>query len=114
MKIVYNTDYGGFSLSDAAIVRYLNLKGLAFTVEQDKYGFTRYNVDGHDHWYNRDIPRYDPHLVQVVEEMGSAANGSFANLTIAEVEAGQRYRVDEYDGFESVMTIDDYEWQIAT
>lgn len=114
MKVVYNADYGGFSLSDAAIERYLNLKGWAFKVEKDKYGFLHYIVEGHEHWYNRDVPRDDPILVQVVEEMGSAANGAHASLAIREIEAGQRWRIDEYDGSESVMTIDDYEWHIAT
>jgi len=29
------------------------------------------------------------------------------------LEPGTQYRIDEYDGMESVMTIDDYEWSIA-
>ena len=114
MKVVYNTCYGGFGLSDAAIERYLSLKGWAFTREDTKYVFPHYKVEGFDHWYYRDIPRDDQTLVQVVEEMGMEANGRFASLAIRDVPSGQRWRIDEYDGNEDVMTIDDYEWHVAT
>ena len=60
-----------------------------------------------------DIMRFDPFLVQVVEDLGEVANGKYANLAIADIPAGTKYRIDEYDGLESVMTIDDYEWFIA-
>ena len=98
MKVVYNACYGGFSLSDAAITRYWEIKGGVPT----------------PNWYNRDIPRDDPALVQVVEELGDNADGSFANLTIDNIPSGARWRIDEYDGFETVRTIDDYEWHTAT
>jgi hypothetical protein len=93
-KIVYNACYGGFSLSDTAMQRYAELAGY---------------TDASD----RDFNRADPLLVQVVEELGSAANGAHAKLRIAEVPAGSKYRIDEYDGAESVMTPDDYEWETA-
>lgn len=113
MKVVYNAQYGGFSLSDAAIVRYLNLKGWVFTAEKDKFGFISYTVEG-KHWYNRDIPRDDQTLVQVVEEMGKAANGQSATLMIEDVPSGSRWRIDGYNGLESVMKDTDYEWKVAT
>ena len=64
---------------------------------------------------DRDIERNDPALVQVVEEMGEAANGDCycSKLKSAEVPAGTQYRIDEYDGLESVMTIDCYDWKVA-
>jgi hypothetical protein len=34
-------------------------------------------------------------------------------LCVADVPTGERYRIDEYDGSESVMTVDSYEWQTA-
>lgn len=61
----------------------------------------------------RDVDRTDPALIQVVEEMGAAANGEFASLAVAEIPTGSSYRIDEYDGLERVMTRDDYEWNIA-
>jgi hypothetical protein len=51
--------------------------------------------------------------VQVVEELGADADGQYAELAIADVPAGTKYRIDEYDGVESVMTIDDYHWSVA-
>lgn len=113
MKIAYNADYGGFSLSGAAIERYLKLKGLPFTVEISEYGSPSYIVNG-THWSDYYISRSDPALIQVIEEMGKAANGRCASLAIAEVKAGERYRIDEYNGLESVMTVDDYVWEVAT
>ena len=124
-KIVVNGCFGGFGLSDAAISRYAEIAGIPLY---------SYQIDGWTSWYlvprdvydalDRDdrnevyfsadaLPRTDPALVQVVEELGPAANGNFAELYIVELEPGTRYRIDEYDGTESVMTIEDYEWSIA-
>ena len=93
-KIVYNSCYGGFGLSAEALSRYIELTG-------------RNDVK------HRDIPRDDPVLVGIVESMGSDADGYGAQLEIAEVTSGTRYRIDEYDGNERVMTVDDYDWEIA-
>lgn len=142
-KIVYNGCYGGFSVSEAGMLRYAELKGFPIYPEQDaKFGIVTYwrvppelrqkPLEGAE-WYERsqaeriaynkryseqtisarDFVRHDPALVQVVEELGDAANGRHAKLTIAEVESGRRYRIDEYDGIEGVMTADDYEWTVA-
>ena len=59
-------------------------------------------------WYYNNVSRHDPVLVQVVEELGDKANGEYAKLTIDEVYGS--YRIDEYDGNESVMTSGDYNW----
>jgi hypothetical protein len=59
-------------------------------------------------WYYNNVDRHDPVLVQVVEELGDKANGEYAKLAIEEVYGS--YRIDEYDGNESVMTSDDYDW----
>ena len=92
-KIVFNACFGGFGVSQAAWERYVELGGKA-----------------ESGW---DIERTDPILVQVVEELGERANGMCARLYIADVPAGTKYRIDEYDGSESVMTIDDYDWRTA-
>lgn len=96
-KIVYNSSYGGFGLSDEAEIRYRELTGNINNEDFDAYI----------------IDRADPILVQVVEELGKKAGGGNASLHITEVPAGTWYRIDEYDGYESVMTIDDYEWKVA-
>ena len=59
-------------------------------------------------WTYSGIERHDPVLVQVVEELGDKANGKCASLSIEEVFGP--YRIDEYDGMESVETPDSYEW----
>jgi zona occludens toxin (predicted ATPase) len=63
--------------------------------------------------YGRDISRTDPALIQTIEELGQSASGHYASLAIAEVPTGTQYRIDEYDGKESVMTAADYDWQTA-
>lgn len=59
-------------------------------------------------WYYLNVDRHDPILVQVVEELGDKANGKYSELAIAEVDG--QYRIDEYDGMESVETPGSYDW----
>jgi len=59
-------------------------------------------------WYYNNVDRHDPALVQVVEELGDKANGICAKLRIDEVDGP--YRIDEYDGNESVETAGSYDW----
>lgn len=128
VKIVYNACFGGFGLSHKAIKRYGELKGLNLVFikdkdfylgldEDDAYTVGAWYRDGikkdENYFSSYDFERNDPILVQVVEELGDEASGEFSQLQIAEVEEGQRYRIDEYDGRESVMTPLDYDWKIA-
>lgn len=144
-KIVYNACHGGFSLSEAAIKRYAEIKGIKLWIETDPEFsmLTHYwtaapgergPILKDDEFYEasqeariasneayskhqitaRDFDRCDPVLIQVVEELGDAANGRYAKLRIHEVPAGSRYRIDEYDGFESIETPDSYEWSVAS
>ncbi len=116
-KIVYNACYGGFGLSDEAILRYAELKGIAVYPEKVHF-FTMYwtvpnGKDNDSCLREYDIERDDPILVQVVEELGEKANGRYAKLQIEEIEAGTLYRIDEYDGNESIMTQAEHSWRIA-
>lgn len=138
-KIAYNACFGGFSISDAAIRRYAELKGIALYPENDGLFTTYWTVPANqrpaslegaawDHatqeerianneFYSantistREIARNDSILIQVIEELGAAANGQCADLRIADIPDGSKYRIDEYDGSESVETPDSYEWQ---
>lgn len=137
-KIVYNASYGGFGLSDAAIMRYAEIKGITlyssvsefgstsyYLCEPEEYerilaeeranpvGLLRYARSNAMYFSDRDIDRDDPVLTQVVEELGDGASGDYAELRIAELPAGTLYRIDEYDGMESVMTQDSYDWRVA-
>ena len=61
-----------------------------------------------------DIPRNDKHLVQVVEELGAEANSKYSKLEVVEIENGRWYKIDEYDGYESIEYRDlDDEWELA-
>ena len=62
----------------------------------------------------RDVVRHDPILIQVVEELGDKANGQCAKIKLEEVAAGTLYRIDEYDGKETVATQSTYEWSVAS
>jgi hypothetical protein len=53
-------------------------------------------------WYYQDVERNDPTLVQVVEQLGDAANGSHAELAIVEIPDDVQWGIDEYDGREHV------------
>lgn len=110
-KVVYNSCYGGFGLSNEAKDRMVEL-GYELEVNPD------YNPKSKE-WYNKthkydtydcDIPRHNPILVQVVEELGDKASGEYAKLAIKEVNGP--YRIDEYDGFERVETPEGYDWII--
>ena len=52
--------------------------------------------------YDRDIPRDDAALVQVVEELGDAANGRHASLEVVEIPDDVQWQIEEYDGREWV------------
>lgn len=120
-KVVYNSCYGGFSLSEKGIRRYAEIKGMTLYPEKTEFGSTTWwtkpptepRVYGDDTFYDRDLERDDPVLVQVVEELGSEADGGCAALDIEDVPSGMQYRIDEYDGNERVMTREDYDWKVA-
>jgi hypothetical protein len=95
-KVVYNSCFGGFSLSQRAAELLAKRKGWD---EPDTYPM---------------IPRHDADLVSVVELLGfDAASGDHAELAICNLPDGARYRIDEYDGSERVMQPEDYEWILA-
>lgn len=120
-KVAYNACFGGFGLSDAAFEAILNRKGVAWekTEASSSIMGARYQMKGvvgddgylSQHDYHED--RTDPDLIAVIEELADKANGMFAKLRIEDVPAGTAYRIDEYDGNESVITKGGYEWKIA-
>jgi hypothetical protein len=135
-KVVYNACYGGFNLSREACKRYWELQDKEVWIEDGDFMdmFTVWLVPPeerpdeekdwrsmtHDEriafneqyskqtWSDRNVSRHDPILVQVVEELGDKADGMCAKLSIAEVSGP--YRIDEYDGSESVVEPDGYDW----
>ena len=59
--------------------------------------------------YDIDCPRHDKNLVEVVEELGDKASGDCAKLKVVQI-PGNIYRIDEYDGAESIETPDTLDW----
>ena len=100
-KIVINDYYGGFGVSKEA-VQWMIDNGLE---EQYYYTINNTNV----HLSNFEIPRHHPLLVQAVEKFGEQADGLCSSLKVVEIE-GNRYRITQYDGWESVETPEDIEW----
>ena len=92
MKVVINKCYGGFSVSEAVY----NELG----VEWDGYGYLA--GDWKDYDCGSDILRVDPELVAAVEKLGSAANGSYAELEIVDVPDDASWHIEEYDGIERI------------
>lgn len=129
-KIVINNCYGGFSLSEKAVLRYAELKGIKIYVVQDKYGFPTFltvppdqvtpklenwhaatdkekqesnDAYNREHFSGRDFKRDDPLLVQVVAELGGKeAGGIYAELAVVEIPEGVEWEIEEYDGNEWV------------
>jgi hypothetical protein len=82
MKIVINECFGGFGLSAVAETRYKNESGNDIS--------------------NWDIPRNDPILVSIVEELSEDSWGAFAELKIVEIPDDVSWVIEEYDGSEWV------------
>ena len=100
VKVVYNTGSGDFTLSEKAQQRLQELigyritdHGLILTPKQRRY-----------------IARHDPRLVQVVEELGEDVNGfRGTNLQIERI-LGTQYRIETFNGVESVVVPEDEVW----
>jgi hypothetical protein len=116
-KIVTNACYGGFSLSPEALRMYLTLKNIPFEERLNGFNSVMFCEPGGEDWSLYDhidnIDRSDPHLVEVVETLGAAADGNYAKLRVTELPKGTLYRINEYDGFESIETSDSIDWKIS-
>lgn len=65
--------------------------------------FTKDDWPANDEGYvylARQLPRNDPDLVAVVEELGEAANGAHARLKVIEIPDDVEWEIEEYDGME--------------
>lgn len=106
-KVVINRCFGGFGLSHEAILRYAQIKRMNLIVEATESSIVPYNyfvdkVSVDTFFWDRDIARDDPVLVQVVEELGKDACSRFADLRIVEIPYEVKWHIAEYDGLEHV------------
>lgn len=140
-KVVYNSCYGGFSLSPKAEKllweRKTGKEIFAYALDYRNHNYIKVtdfgNCSSLDTFYfvTKDygdilvdeipnecmeydifkIHRHDKDLVAVVEELGEEANGSCAKLRIEEISTPM-YRITDYDGYESVETPDNVGWVV--
>lgn len=111
-NVVFNNCYGGFSISLKAVdwleenCKDNELRNLikSLRLAEKKYSFLskdeclRYDVSD---WL--DNKRHHKDLVAVVEALGNDVNGPNAALEVCKID-GNLYRIDKYDGAESVIT----------
>lgn len=132
-KIILNKSYGGFRISAKAAAKYLELafpnkKFYAYSTENYQEYF-RINLDTYkgdrfyitetnqgpttnklvNEFYINSVPRHDKNLVRTVELLGDDASCSFANLQVVTI-PDNKYYIQEYDGFESVLTPSTIRW----
>jgi hypothetical protein len=59
--------------------------------------------------------RADPRLIEYIETHGSKmASGFCAELEVVEIPKGTLCRITEYDGYESIETMNGIAWSVAT
>ena len=84
-KIVINTCFGGFGLSEASLEDYKKRKNIT-----------------DENFYHWDIPRDCPDLVAMVEEGGTDVDGIYSELKVVNVPDDVNWFIHEYDGMEHV------------
>jgi hypothetical protein len=95
IKIAYNTCVGRFSFSQDALAIFFEISGL----DDERLVYS--------------LPRHHPFIVTPIEALGEGASGVFSSLKLLEVDVGQEYFIDYFDGRESVVFPEDIEWIVA-
>jgi len=97
MKIVINSSFGAFSLSEEAHILYAKLKGYKLIIDGNKDFCIFYKNEESeeniiDDWT---FDRSDPYLVQVVETLGEkAGHGNRCKLKVVEIPDGIKWYID--------------------
>ena len=103
-----NTNYGGFCISHTAFLRLRKLGQPDALQERDLGAYWPIGATQQEPSLNKCgtlIPRDDLQLVQVVEELGSAANGHCAELKIVEVPHDVQWKIEKSGGVEHVSEV---------
>ena len=116
MKILINIRHGGFGLSDEAFECLIKHKGwvsteynedgdlinpdadIAINKKEDWNWRGKYDFGKLDQ-YDEDI-RIDKDIIEVVEKLGNAANGKYAELKVVIIPDDVKWQIEEYDGAE--------------
>lgn len=129
MKIILNKCYGGFDVSKEAYMLYAKKKGLNLYIYESEFKYGKFiykktndtsimndyfikdmgnNVEISDKDYKKNLLylnekyRQDPTLIEVVEELKDKASGRFGDLKVVEIPDNCYYKIDEYDGVETI------------
>ena len=110
IKVAYNATYGGFAISQEAAT------WLADRLHPPSVELLRYfcekeaaEPEGYSwHGYINCV-RHDPLLVLAIEELGPRASARGSQILLKEI-SGNRYRIQEYDGMETVVEPKDLQW----
>ena len=84
-KVVINTFYGGFGLSEESLEDYRKRKNIT-----------------EDTLFDWEIPRDCPVLVEMVEQGGTDVDGIYSELKVVDIPDGVNWYIEEYDGMEHV------------
>lgn len=105
-KIVYNSSYGGFGLSQKALKILFDrrVEGVEKLEEPFETCGIMYEYD-----LPYSFPRHHKELVKIVEELKEESFDSYASLKIKEID-GDQYIIDEHDGAERIVEPKDIKW----
>ena len=104
-KIVLNRSYGKFSVSHKAFLRLRELGQQHALQESDPGAYWPQAATPREPSLNQCgqiIARDDLKLVQVVEELGEAANGHGADLRVVAIPDDIRWEISAVDGIEHI------------
>lgn len=109
MKVVINRKFGGFDLSQEALIE---LQKRLTPDSEIAINETEVDPDNPEApsklfvlWDHEVSTRSNPQLIEVVEELGSRANGSYAALKIVEIPDDVDVVIEEYDGDEWISEV---------
>ena len=120
-KVVINTCYGGFGITDEAMKMYLERKGIPYKMVKSEFSTWNHEYfEKADPNQEQEVPdtfdleRDDPVLIEVIEELGlERSAGPYAKLEIEDIPKGTLYRIEEYDGREWIEYKDSVDWKMA-
>jgi len=108
-KLVINTCYGGFGLSQEAWRLYAIYNDYYTRYVKDAFGTDSIELSKSGNFDDVvgswDLVRNDPTLVRVVEQLGTAANDYYSDLKIIEIPEDVVWELNEYDGREWISEV---------
>ena len=103
-KIVINNCFGGFGLSQEALMELQKLDD-NLVVTDDTAMLHRETLWLAEDFYDYPHYRANLQLVEVVEKLGSRADGDYSKLYIVEIPDDVEYTIENYDGQEWVAEV---------